>query len=187
MVKRWFRTILKWLALAALIGFVIFLVLRDFGWLPENNDDSRPEAIPADAIPATLDRVYDGDTISVILNGKRETVRLIGIDTPETGGNFTEVECYGPEATDFLRALLPDDSTIWLERDVSERDRFDRLLYFVWHEDDDTAILVNEAIVANGYAIAQVYEPDDKYAALLANAQEEAMDQSLGMWEGCEM
>jgi micrococcal nuclease len=185
MIRRWVRGILKWLALATLLVVVIFLVLRDFGLLPDDGD-TRPESIPAGAIPATLDRVYDGDTISVILDGERETVRLIGIDTPETGGNFTEVECFGPEATAFLRSLLPNGSTVWLERDVSERDRFDRLLYFVWIEGGTgTAVLVNEAVVAGGYALAQVYEPDRGYASLLAEAQELAQDQSLGIWGGC--
>jgi micrococcal nuclease len=187
MIRRWLRGLLKWLALAMLLVVVTFLVLRDFGLLPDD-ESTRPEAIPADAVQATLQRVFDGDTISVVLDGERETVRLIGIDTPETGGNFTEVECFGPEATAFLRSLLPNGSTVWLERDVSERDRFDRLLFFVWIEGDaGTAVLVNEAVVANGYAYAQLYEPDRGYAGLLAEAQESAMDQSLGMWSGCEM
>jgi micrococcal nuclease len=147
--------------------------------------DDEPEVsteIPADAVRATVDRVYDGDTIAANIDGKRETVRLIGIDAPETGGNFTEVECAGPEATAFLRSLLPNDTTIWLERDVSERDRFDRLLFFLWMVDDGRAVLVNEAAVAAGYAIAQVYPPDEGYAGVLAAAEEEARAARLGMW-----
>ena len=102
-------------------------------------------------------RVIDGDTIEV--SGRRR-VRYIGIDTPEIGGT---PEYYGPEATSFNRDLA-GGRKVHLAKDESERDRFGRLLRFVYAD----GILVNAELVREGYARAVVYPPDTRYAACFA-------------------
>ena len=116
-------------------------------------------------------KVIDGDTI-VIAGGQR--VRYIGIDTPEVGDN---PEYYGPEATSF-NARLVAGGEVSLERDVSERDRFGRLLRFVYAD----GILVNAELVREGYARAQEYGGDRRYTNCFAFLEQEARDTGRGMW-----
>ena len=113
---------------------------------------------------ATVVRVIDGDTIDVRLeDGGVERVRYIGIDTPETVHPTRGVEPYGPEASAYNAALLAR-GTVLLEKDVSERDRFDRLLRYVWVEQPGGDFLfVNEALVLAGLAVVSTFPPDVKF------------------------
>jgi micrococcal nuclease len=119
-----------------------------------------------------LREVVDGDTIRVRIDGSEETVRLIGINAPEAG------ECLADTATIRLEELIAD-ATIELESDRSDRDRFGRLLRYVWVEDT----LVNEALVADGLAIAVAFEPDTAYQDRLAAAQAQAERAGVGIWD----
>src|SRR6476469_2975663 len=87
-----------------------------------------PHAAAATDGRATVTRVVDGDTIVVRIGGRDENVRVLGIDTPETHKPDTPVECYGPEASNRLVALLPAGTVVRLVRDVESRDRYGRLL-----------------------------------------------------------
>ena len=116
-------------------------------------------------------RVIDGDTIAVS-GGKR--VRYIGIDTPEVGDR---PEYYGSEATSFNETLVLGHK-VTLNKGVSERDRFGRLLRFVYAN----GILVNAELVREGYARARVYPPDTLYAKCFAALEEEAREAGRGMW-----
>jgi micrococcal nuclease len=120
-----------------------------------------------------LVRVIDGDTIVVTIDGVEERVRYIGIDSPE----FADDEPAAQRATD-ANAALVEDAEIELERDVSDRDRFGRLLRYVWVGDT----LVNEELVRQGRADAIAYEPDVKHQERLFEAEEEARDEGLGIW-----
>ena len=99
---------------------------------------------------ATVARVIDGDTIVVRIAGSEEHVRLLGIDTPETHKQDTPVECFGPEASDRMNALLPAGTTVRLVRDVEARDRYGRLLAYVYRDRD--GLFVDLAMVTDGYA-----------------------------------
>ena len=121
---------------------------------------------------ARVARVVDGDTI--VLSGGRR-LRYIGIDTPEIGDNL---EYYGPEATDF-NARIVAGGKVSLEKDVSDKDRFGRLLRFVYAD----GILVNAELVREGYASAKVYPPDTRYAACFAALEREAREAARGMWD----
>ena len=99
---------------------------------------------------ATVVRVVDGDTIVVRLGDRTETVRLIGIDTPESVARDRPDECYGAEASSRLAELLPPGTAVQLTRDVEPRDMYDRLLAYVHRPDD--GLFVNLAQVADGYA-----------------------------------
>jgi micrococcal nuclease len=171
-----------------LLALAVSLALSRTGVLDWFEDASEPAGIPEDATRATLLRVIDGDTIAVQTGGGEETVRLIGIDAPETTAFAGGIECFGPEAADALNIYLPGGTTLWLERDVSDRDRFGRLLRFVWVEKPrEGAVLVNEWLVLNGLASARVYPPDDEHASLLARSEEEARKARAGMWGACDM
>ena len=142
--------------------------------------------IPRGAEPASLISVSDGDTIRVDVGGQVEPVRLILIDTPETHDPNNPPECYGSEATAFLEELLPAGSDLYLETDVSERDRFGRLLRYIWLDRGDEVYLVNEAMVRSGYAAQSTFPPDVKYEARIQEAARFARAHGYGLWSDCE-
>jgi micrococcal nuclease len=98
----------------------------------------------------------------------------------------TRPECYGTEATAFLEGLLPSGSALYLETDVSERDRFGRLLRYVWLDRGDEVYLVNEAMVRAGYAAQSTFPPDVKYEERIQEAARFAREHGYGLWSACE-
>jgi micrococcal nuclease len=120
---------------------------------------------------ATVTRVIDGDTID-IATGQR--VRYIGIDTPEV---YPEQEAYGMEAWQANRKLV-EGKKVRLEPDVSETDKYGRLLRYVYV--DDT--FVNAELVRLGLAEAKAYPPDTRYQDLLEQLEGEARQTGRGMW-----
>src|SRR3990170_1305882 len=121
-------------------------------------------------------KAIDGDTI-VIEGG--EIVRYIGIDTPEVSQGE---ECFAKEASDKNKELVMG-KTVRLEKDVSERDKYQRLLKYVWSGD----IFVNEYLVRQGYATAVSYPPDVKYQELFRQAEKEARENGSGLWKECSL
>jgi micrococcal nuclease len=143
-------------------------------------------AVPENAGPAELVRVTDGDTINVRLNGQTEPVRLILIDTPETHDPNDPPECYGQEATDYLTWLLSLGGDLYLETDVTDRDRYDRLLRYAWLDFGGGEVyLVNEVMVRSGHAALYTYPPDVEYVNQIREAQTFAREHGLGLWSGC--
>jgi micrococcal nuclease len=150
-------------------------------------------ATPTPAVPAQPARdaveviaVTDGDTITVRFgHGQVETVRYIGIDTPETSDPRAPVECFGQEAA-AKNAALVDGRPVQLERDVSEHDDHGRLLRYVWVTGDDGAVrMVNEELVKWGYAATSTYPPDVRYQDLFRAAEGEARAEKRGLWGAC--
>jgi micrococcal nuclease len=125
----------------------------------------------------------DGDTVDVRLGQVEERVRLIGIDTPESVAQDRPVECFGPEAKARLAELLPEGTEVRLERDVEARDRFNRLLAYVYRTEDDA--LVNLVLVQEGYAESRRYEPNVARQADLDRAEEAARAAGRGLWPVC--
>ena len=136
-----------------------------------------PGELEANAI---IDDVIDGDTVDVIITGREERVRLIGIDTPETKKPNSPIECFGPEATAFTEALLPIGTPIYIERDVVNRDDFGRLLGYVYRADD--GIFVNYEIMRQGFAQPLSIPPNDTFADLFADAARAAEADDAGLW-----
>ncbi|MGY6499420.1 MAG: thermonuclease family protein [Acidimicrobiales bacterium] len=132
---------------------------------------------------ASVVSVIDGDTVVLDLGGVRESVRLLGIDTPETSHPTRPVECFGAEATERLTELTPPGSTVRVERDVEARDHFGRLLLYLHRVDDDT--FVNLALVAEGFATTLHVEPNGSHRAALAAAEADARAAGLGLWGVC--
>ncbi len=136
---------------------------------------------PGDGQLARVVAVTDGDTIKVDLGaGVIERLRYIGIDTPETVHPSEPVEPWGPEASAANAALVAGREVL-LERDVSERDRYDRLLRYVWVEQADGWHMVNAELVALGLAEVRAYEPDTRHDAWLRQVEDEAKAAGLGM------
>jgi len=126
-------------------------------------------------------RVVDGDTILVDINGKEKRVRYIGIDAPESVRPDHPVECFGNEASEYNRSLV-EGKWVRLERDVSDTDKFGRLLRYIFIDDS----LVNLKLVSNGYANAVTYQPDVKYNKTFLEAEKEARIKEKGLWgRGC--
>jgi micrococcal nuclease len=144
--------------------------------------DRGPPAAPSvDA--GVVDRVIDGDTIDVRIGGRVERVRLLGIDTPETVDPDRPVGCHGPEASALTHQLLPEGTSVRLERDEEARDPYDRLLAYVYRVND--GLFVNEAILAAGEAEILSIEPNHAYASQLAAAADAARAADLGLWADC--
>jgi micrococcal nuclease len=127
---------------------------------------------------ATVVSVTDGDTIRVLVDGVEQRVRYIGIDAPEVGSG---AEWMGAEATAANSSLVAGRQVV-LERDVSKRDQFGRMLRYVWLETDDGWLLVNRELVRRGFAQAVSFPPDVKYDALFLRAQRNAAKAARGMW-----
>ena len=132
---------------------------------------------------AVVERVVDGDTIIARIGGRSETVRLIGLDAPESVAPTRPVQCFGPESSRFLEAVLPAGAEITLLRDVEARDVYDRLLGYIVRSSD--GLFVNLELVAAGYAAVLSYPPNDHYADVLDRAQAEAVISGRGLWGAC--
>ena len=130
---------------------------------------SSEEKTSEEPIKLTVSRVVDGDTF--VLNTE-DKVRLIGIDTPETD------EDYYKEATDRLTKLVLGKE-VTLEKDISETDKYGRLLRYVYVDGK----FINEIMVEEGWAEAYPYEPDTKYKTEFASAETEAKNKNLGVWQ----
>jgi len=123
--------------------------------------------------------VTDGDTIWVCcLKGQREKVRYIGIDTPETQHPVKGVQEYGHEAKAANRKLV-EGKTVRLEFDVARRDRYGRLLAYVYLED---GTFVNAWLVREGFAQVMTVPPNVKHQDLFLNLQREAREANRGLW-----
>jgi len=132
---------------------------------------------------AVVDHVVDGDTVVVDLNGRTETLRLIGVDTPETVDPDTPPECFGPEASDHTKSLLPPGTEVRLTRDVEARDRYDRLLVYVERAED--GLFVNLDLVAGGWADDYPFPPNVAHQRTFALAAGQARADGLGLWSAC--
>lgn len=131
----------------------------------------------------TVTEVSDGDTIKVKMGDKIETIRFIGMDTPETKDPRKAVQCFGQQASDYTKNLLLGKQ-VRLESDPndSDRDKYKRLLRYVYLGDT----LVNQELIKQGYAFTYVVFPFTKMEEFKASEQE-ARSNSRGLWGGCEV
>ncbi len=129
----------------------------------------------------------DGDTLDIAfsIDGRAvvERVRLIGIDTPETKKPNTPIECYGPEASARLAALLPIGTFVVVDRDVEARDDYGRLLAYVRRLGDD--VLVNDVLVREGFARTLFFPPNLALESTLKAAERSARTDGRGLWSAC--
>ena len=127
--------------------------------------------------------VADGDTVEVRLNGQREKIRLIGVDTPETVHPTKPVGCYGPEASAFTKQLLTPGTKVRLVRDAEARDKYKRLLAYVYRTADN--LFVNLSLVSGGYAVPLSIAPNTAHETDFVAAAIEAERTNIGLWAQC--
>jgi endonuclease YncB( thermonuclease family) len=156
--------------------FLLFLMVMACGGSAElpagATSTPEPPALPPDAQPAEVLTIIDGDTIDVEIAGAEYRLRYIGIDTPER-----EMPYYD-EATQANRDLV-EGQTVYLVKDVSETDRYGRLLRYVYLSD---GTFVNAELVRSGYAQAVTFPPDVAFAETFRQLQQEARDAGRGLW-----
>ena len=158
-----------------LLSFILFIFSFFYGGQTE-----LPTVSPVpDAQLAEVVSVIDGDTIIVNVDGTQETVRYIGIDTPEPYRDG-EPACFSAQATKRNTQLLAD-AQVTLVADTEDRDRYDRLLRYVYADD----VFVNHVLVAEGFATTLSIRPNTQQAARFAAAQTEAQEAKLGLWSAC--
>ena len=129
---------------------------------------------------AKVVKIVDGDTIEVEIEGAKKTLRYIGIDTPETVDPRRSIGCFGIEAKERNKQLV-ENQIVTLEKDISETDKYGRLLRYVYVGD----VFVNHMLVAEGFANASSYPPDVKYNAQFKEAERSAQTQNKGLWSSC--
>ena len=132
---------------------------------------------------ALVTKVIDGDTME-IEGGK--TIRFIGIDTPETVDPRKSVQCFGKEASSETKSLL-SGKTVILQKDVSETDKYGRLLRYIYLPPSRSGqiLFVNDYLVREGFARVLTYPPDVKYNEQFREAEKEAKAQKKGLWGRC--
>src|SRR6185437_11140621 len=140
----------------SLVLAILIIAATQSGWLK----DTAKNAQQNDPGLYTINHYVDGDTIAVNMNGSVETIRFIGVDTPETHKPNTPVQCYGPEAAAFTKKLI-GTQRVRLEADSlsSNRDRYNRLLRYVYTA---SGTMVDETLIQQGYGFAYVYFPFSK-------------------------
>jgi micrococcal nuclease len=162
---------------------VLILLILAGGYLGSRYSPAEDKQ-PAEAgITASTTVIYviDGDTFKVNTDGHEETVRLIGIDTPEVDPTRGGIECYGKEASAFTASLI-ENKTIRLEADPTQadRDKYGRLLRYAFLEDGTN---LNEQLVRKGYAREFTYDAPYRYQDKFRLAQTSARNEDGGLWQ----
>lgn len=188
----------KLLALLSLLIVIIGFSLLWFGLKPQ--EVILPELTPTPTIISTTDestksatlgiegkkavvtKVVDGDTIQI---ASGQTVRFIGIDTPETVDPRRPVGCFGKEASNEVKNLLSGKEVV-LQKDVSDTDKYNRLLRYIYLPiEGGQYLFMNDYLVREGYATVLTYPPDVKYDKQLIDAQRYAKENGKGLWGRC--
>lgn len=165
-----------------LLGLLLVLLGAGSGCVERGSLGSPADVLDANARVAD---VVDGDTIVVHLgDGAEERVRLVGIDTPESVDPSRPVMCFGKEASERLAQLLPEGTPVQLVRDVEPRDRYDRLLAYVYRSSD--GLFVNLAMVTDGFADQLSYPPNTTHTDELRAAVHRARSLGTGLWSACD-
>jgi micrococcal nuclease len=192
----------KWLAGAGL-AFVLMIVgvenapaPGEPGITPSNQAVRTVAQKPNDTYAvnlekATVVKVVDGDTLAVNVAGEEKRVRLILVDTPESvHPDESRNNGYGKLASDYTASQIKAGQTVYLQKDVSETDKYGRLLRYVWLEpptdaESESEIrtkMYNAKLLLEGYAQIATYPPDVKYADMFTNFQREARESDKGLW-----
>lgn len=166
-----------------LITLLAALLTAALGYLSEYNGDFQRRAVELSPGSYHVTSFQDGDTIRVSMDGREETIRFIGVDTPETQDPRKPVQCFGKSASDFTRQLI-GEQPVRLETDPlsQNRDRYDRLLRYVYLPDGR---LVQAEIIRQGFGFAYTSFPFTKSEEFTV-LQRQAREQSRGLWNECD-
>jgi micrococcal nuclease len=168
--------------LGSVVGSVALLLLLAIVVLGPDSPEPRPGSLDEArrSVRAHVARVIDGDTIEVLIDGRTEDVRYIGIDTPETVKEGTPVQCFGSRASEFNHRLV-EGRTVRLVFDREHRDIYGRLLAYVYLRGQ----LVNAELVRRGLARTLTIAPNLRFAALFAHLEQAAGRAGRGLWGFC--
>ena len=151
---------------------------------PTATEGSDSESAPAETEWGVVVRVADGDTLTVQFDdGEKETIRFLDVDTPETVHPTVPEECYGAQASDFTKTLMGQRVRI----EEEGRDRYGRLLAYVWTTADEGGQLWNVRLLEEGMAVYNDYGNPGQYADTTRAAAEQAMLAGVGLWSACEL
>lgn len=147
-----------------------------------------PTQIPATAGPALpIEYVIDGDTLIVsdpAAAGGERTIRLIGVDTPETKDRRTAVQCFGPQASDYTRAVTGHQVRLESDAAAGDTDTYGRTLAYVW--DTTTGRMINHDLLADGMAREYTYRHTNyRYRDQFQNTAATARSAGTGLWGQC--
>ena len=166
----------------ALLAILIVVLITNGGGGEEGGGPAGSGDLPGPVrgVSVPVVEVVDGDTVEVLINGTREPVRYIGIDTPEVDPSIG-VECFGERASEANRELVAGE-TVRLVFDAERRDRYDRLLAYVYLGER----FVNAELVREGYATTLTIPPNDTHAPLFERLERRAGAAGRGLWGACE-
>ena len=157
----------------SLLFFVSIIVLVIIGLF-------RKETAPDCFGPYPVERVVDGDTFIVSIDGKSEKIRLIGVDAPESvHPDQRRNTAEGEEVSEYVRSLL-ENKRVYLEYDVSLTDQYNRVLAYVYLEGGKT--MLNELLLEKGYATVMTVQPNSRYADNFYEIQRKAREEKKGIW-----
>ncbi len=168
-----------------LIGLIISVLILGLAWAQQAGwlDSAARKAVESQPGLYAIDHFVDGDTIAVHMNGKVESIRMIGIDTPETHKPNSPVQCYGPAAAAYTKNLIGSQKVrLQSDEQSQDRDRYDRLLRYVYLPDGR---LVEAELIKNGYGFAYTQFPFTKSDEFVQD-QEAARTASKGLWGNCQ-
>jgi micrococcal nuclease len=170
---------------AAVVAVVALTALISGGACDQTRGSgARSATAPAFAAGETVvTKEVDGDTIRVRAGSGEERVRFIGVDTPETHGPGGLRECFGQEAARRTAALIPPGTRVRLVRDAEPRDKYGRMLAYVYRSSD--GLFVNLALARDGFAAALTIPPNVAHASEFVAAAGTARQGDIGLWHGC--
>jgi micrococcal nuclease len=149
------------------------------GVITSNNEQLENDIENAKNIEYKVTEVVDGDTIKIAYNGSEQSVRLIGIDTPETQHPSEPVECFGQEAYEKMKSLVGGENVkIMFDSSQESVDNYGRLLLYIWVDD----IFVNKEMIEEGYAYEYTYSTPYMYQTEFKEAQKVAENSGKGLW-----
>jgi len=140
-------------------------------------------AITENKVLVTILTVIDGDTVDIEIDGQTERVRLIGVNTPETKHPTKPIECFGPEASAYMTQLLPKGALLRIERDVEARDRYGRMLLYLYL--DSNNLFINLDLISRGYGTPMSIEPNTFHRNDFVHAAAQAEAANVGLWKAC--
>jgi micrococcal nuclease len=172
------------LKLNKILLYTLILVLSGIAGYYFFADFDRVPAKEESKIFYSVIEVIDGDTTQSEINGKVESIRLIGIDAPEVANPYSKEECFGEEASSKMKELLAGKKvSLVLDASVSDRDKYGRLLRYVFLPDGE---FINAELVKGGYAFNYAYE-NFQYLNYFNDLEKQAKESRLGLWgSGCD-
>lgn len=164
--------------------------IRDLTYVSDSTSVTISEEISENAIflsdlkKGEVVRVKDGDTYVLTIDGEKTTVRLIGVDTPESvapSEYSKENTSEGRTISEIVKQKIKPGDTLYIEYDISQTDKYGRTLAYLYFEDGE---MVQEWLLKNGYAQTMTVQPNSKYAEKFAEIQHLAAENNVGLWNG---